>query len=82
MFSNTHGQSYPTLHCEHYRSTGVLGYRRSRLHLIVSVDNYAGLTWLEGALDYAVVQEKPELRAYLEAVIVEVLFEMELDTPL
>jgi hypothetical protein len=44
---------------------------------MVSVDNEARLAWLEGALDYAFVQRKPELWAYLEAVIDEVLFEME-----
>jgi hypothetical protein len=50
---------------------------QSGLHLVVSADNEARLAWLEGALDYAFVQRKPELWAYLEAVIDEVLFEME-----
>ena len=45
--------------------------------MVVSADNEASLAWLEGALDYAFVQHKPELWAYLEAVIDEVLFEME-----
>ena len=48
-----------------------------RLHLAVSEDNEARLAWLEGALYYAFVQRKPELRAYLEAVMDEVLFEIE-----
>ena len=50
---------------------------QGRLRLVVSADNEARLAWLEGALDYAFVQRKPELWAYLEAVIDEVLFEME-----
>jgi hypothetical protein len=50
---------------------------QGRLHLVVSADNEARLAWLEGALDYAFVQRKQELWAYLEAVINEVLFEME-----
>ena len=50
---------------------------QNMLHLMVSMDNEARLAWLEGALDYAFVQRKPELWAYLEAVIDEVLFEME-----
>ena len=52
---------------------------QNRLHLMVSVDNEARLAWLEGALRYAFVQRKPELWTYLEAVMDEVLFEMELD---
>ena len=52
---------------------------QSGLHLMMSVDTDASLAWLEGALDYAFVQRKPELWAYLEAVLDEVLFEMELD---
>ncbi len=50
---------------------------QSRLHLVVSEDNEARLAWLEGALGYAFVQRKPELWAYLEAVMDEVLFEVE-----
>ena len=50
---------------------------QNRLHLMMSVDTDASLEWLEGALDYAFVQHKPELWAYLEAVLDEVLFEME-----
>ncbi len=59
-----------------YRSIGLL---QRRLHLAVSEDNEAPLAWLEGALGYAFVQRKPELWAYLEAVMDEVLFEMDLD---
>jgi hypothetical protein len=62
-----------------YGSVGVL---QSGLHLVVSADNEARLAWLEGALDYAFVQRKPELWAYLEAVMDEVLFEMESSDPL
>ncbi len=51
---------------------------QSRLHLAVSEDNEARLAWLERALDYAFVQRKPELWDYLEAVMDEVLFEIEL----
>ena len=50
---------------------------RSKLHFAVSADNESRLTWLEGALDYAFVQRRPELWAYLEAVMDEVLFEVE-----
>jgi hypothetical protein len=46
---------------------------------MVSMDNEARLAWLEGALGYAFEQRKPELWAYLEAVMDEVLFEMELN---
>ena len=54
---------------------------QSRLDLVVSADNEARLAWLEGALQWAFVQRKPKLWVYLEAVIDEVLFEMELNTP-
>ena len=57
-----------------FRSVGVL---QSKLHLAVSADNEARLVWLEGALDYAFVQHKPALWAYLEAVVDAVLFEIE-----
>jgi hypothetical protein len=57
-----------------YRSVGVL---RSRVHLAVSEENEAHLAWLEGALNYAFVERKPELWDYLEAVMDEVLFEVE-----
>jgi hypothetical protein len=54
-----------------------VGVPKSKLHLAVSADNEASLAWLESALDYAFAQHKPELWAYLEAVLDEVLFEME-----
>jgi hypothetical protein len=50
---------------------------RGKLCLAVSADNEARLVWLESALDYAFAQHKPDLWAYLEAVMDEVLFEME-----
>ena len=59
-----------------YRSVGVL---QNRTHLMVSMDNEARLAWLERALDYAFLQRRPELWSYLEAVMDEVLFEIELD---
>jgi hypothetical protein len=46
----------------------------------VTVDNHAGLRWLEEELSYAFMQRRPELWAYLEAVMDEVLCEMELVT--
>ena len=55
---------------------------RSRLHLTLSVDNEAGLAWLDDALAYAVAHSRPELWAYLEAVMDDVLFEMELEARL
>ena len=41
------------------------------------MDNEACLTWLDGALEQAFERRKPELWAYLEAVMDEVVFEME-----
>jgi hypothetical protein len=38
------------------------------------------VTWLESAMRHAFTQGRPELWAYLEAVMDEVLFEMELTT--
>jgi hypothetical protein len=49
------------------------------LDLAIGMDNEKALAWLEQALDYAFVQRKPELWAYLEAVMEEVLFEIELE---
>ncbi len=43
----------------------------------MSVDNEACLAWLDGALVRAFEDGKPELWAYLEVVMEEVLFEME-----
>ena len=50
--------------------------------MIISVDNEAGVAWLDDALAYAFAQGKPELWAYLEAVMDDVLFELELETRL
>ena len=43
-------------------------------------DDSATLAWLEDALRQAFELRRPELWAYLEAVLEEVLFEMELAT--
>ena len=51
------------------------------MHLMLSADNEAGLTWLEGALEDAFARGQMLLVAYLEAVMDEVLFEMELEAP-
>ena len=47
------------------------------MRLVPGVDNQACLTWLDGALEHAFENRKPELYAYLEAVMEEVLFEMD-----
>ena len=52
------------------------------MHLTVKLDNDASLAWLEDALAYAFMQRRPELWAYLEAVMDEVLLEMELEARL
>jgi hypothetical protein len=44
----------------------------------IGVNNEKTLVWLEGALEYAFMERRPELWAYLEAVLDEVLFEMEI----
>jgi hypothetical protein len=41
------------------------------------VDNEACLEWLDSTLQEAFEQQKPELWAYLEAVMDEVFFEVE-----
>ncbi len=43
------------------------------------MDDEAGLAWLNDALAYAFARGTPELRAYLEAVMDDVLFEIELE---
>jgi hypothetical protein len=48
------------------------------MHSLASADNEAVLSWLEGALGHAFAQRRPELWSYLEAVMEEVLFEMEM----
>ena len=45
------------------------------------VDNEVCLVWLEGALRQAFEDRQPELWAYLEAVMDEVLFELEVPPP-
>ena len=47
------------------------------MRLVPDADNEACLTWLDGALGQAFEQRKPQLWAYLEAVLEEVLFETE-----
>ena len=49
------------------------------MHLMVSVDNEVGLVWLESALEHAFERGQMVLVAYLEEVMNEVLFEMELE---
>jgi hypothetical protein len=53
--------------------------RDNEMHLVVSTDNEAMLAWLDGALRQAFTQGKMVLVAYLEAVMEEVLFEMEIN---
>ena len=45
------------------------------MRLVPGVDNESCLTWLDGALEQAFRRRKPELYAYLEAALEEVLFE-------
>ncbi len=45
------------------------------------VDNEVCLAWLDGALGQAFENRQPELWAYLEAVMEEVLFEIEAPRP-
>lgn len=47
------------------------------MRLVPGVDNEACVGWLDGALKQAFEQGRPELWTYLEAVMEEVLFEME-----
>ncbi len=51
------------------------------MHLMVSADNEVSLAWLEGALEHAFARGQMVLVAYLEEVMDEVLFELELDAP-
>jgi hypothetical protein len=48
--------------------------------LTVNADNEEVLAWLDDAMRQAFELGKPELWAYLEAVMEEVLFEMEIET--
>ena len=45
------------------------------------MDNEACLRWLDDALEQAFERRKPRLYAYLEVVLEEVLFEVELQGP-
>ena len=47
----------------------------------IGVDNEVCLAWLEVALRQAFKDRQPQLWAYLEAVIEEVLFELEVPPP-
>ena len=58
------------------------GTTEQGLRLSLSVDNEAGLAWLDDALAYASAHNRPKLWAYLKAVMDEVLFEMELEARL
>ena len=49
------------------------------MHLMVGADNEVDLAWLEDALEHAFARGQMVLVAYLEEVMYEVLFEMELD---
>ncbi len=48
------------------------------MHLVGSADNKVGLAWVEGALEHAFARGEMVLVAYLEEVMDEVLFEMEM----
>ena len=50
-------------------------------HSMARMDNEAGLEWLESALEHAFTRGQMVLVAYLEELMDEVLFEMELDAP-
>ena len=50
------------------------------MNVVVSGDDDAGFVWLNEALEQAFTQRKPKLWAYLEAVMDEVLFELELES--
>ena len=52
------------------------------MHLTAKANNDANLAWLEDAFLYAFAHRRPALWAYLEAVMDEVLFEMELEARL
>lgn len=54
---------------------------RSTKLVDLSVDNEAALVWLDGALDDAIARGQMVLISYLEAVLEDLVFEMELDTP-
>ncbi len=82
VFYDTHGRYNPDIHCEHFCATGMRETTEQGLHLTFKADNDAGLAWLEDAFAYAFAHRRPVLWAYLEAVMDEVLFEMELEARL
>ena len=47
----------------------------------LSVDNEAALAWLDGALSEAVSRGQMALIVYLDAVLEDLMFEMELGAP-
>ena len=47
----------------------------------LSVDNEAALAWLDGALSEAIARGQLALIVYLEAVLEDLMFEMELGAP-
>jgi hypothetical protein len=49
------------------------------MSLDLSVDNEAALAWLDGALSDAVARGQIVLVTYLETVLEDLVFEMELD---
>ena len=51
------------------------------MHLVPGVVNEACVKWLDSALEQAFERRKPWLYAYLEVVLEEVLFEVELQGP-
>ena len=53
---------------------------RSKKLVDLSVDNEAVLVWLDGALIEAIARGQLALISYLEAVLEDLVFEMELDT--
>jgi hypothetical protein len=54
---------------------------RSTKLVDLSVDNEAALAWLDTALSDAISRGQMPLIAYLEAVLEDLVFEMELDVP-
>lgn len=48
------------------------------MDLAMGMDNEMALAWLEDALEHAFSKRRPRLWDYLEAVLDEVLFEMEI----
>jgi hypothetical protein len=49
------------------------------MSLDLGVDNEAALAWLDGALRHAIARGQMALIAYLEAVLEDLVLEMELD---